>query len=435
MAGSSRLSRWLANADARVFSAYSITAAFGTYFCMYAFRKPFTAATYEDLAYWGIGYKTILVASQVSGYTLSKFLGIKFVSEMPAHRRAIGIVLLIATAELALLLFALTPPPWNLVWLFANGLPLGMVFGLVLAYLEGRRLTEALAAGLCASFILSSGVVKSVGSWLMQSHGVSEFWMPSVTGLMFFPLLLLFVAMLNQIPEPSEDDVALRSKRAPMRHAERRAFFGRHLVGLCCLLGIYTLLTILRSLRDDFAVEIWRDLGYTKQPAIFTQSELAVMFGVVLINGSATFILSNRRAFLTSLLLLSWGFLLVLLCLLGHWQGWFPPFVFMVMIGLGTYVPYVAFHTTVFERLIAAFRESGNIGYLMYLADAVGYLGYVGVMALRNLVSPETQFLELFLMTALVIAGLSLLITLILMRHYLRYLPQETPAEVLYETR
>ena len=31
-----------------------------------------------------------------------------------------------------------------------------MVFGLVLAYLEGRKLTESLAAGLCASFIISS---------------------------------------------------------------------------------------------------------------------------------------------------------------------------------------------------------------------------------------------------------------------------------------
>ena len=47
--------------------------------------------------------------------------------------------------------------------MFLNGLPLGMVFGLVVSYLEGRRQTEALAAALTASFIVSSGVVKSVG--------------------------------------------------------------------------------------------------------------------------------------------------------------------------------------------------------------------------------------------------------------------------------
>ena len=50
--------------------------------------------------------------------------------------------------------------------MFINGLPLGMVFGLVMAYLEGRRQTEMLAAVLCASFIVSSGFVKSVGKWL-----------------------------------------------------------------------------------------------------------------------------------------------------------------------------------------------------------------------------------------------------------------------------
>ena len=34
-----------------------------------------------------------------------------------------------------------------MVWLFVNGLPLGMVFGLVIGFLEGRKVTEALSAG------------------------------------------------------------------------------------------------------------------------------------------------------------------------------------------------------------------------------------------------------------------------------------------------
>ena len=38
-----------------------------------------------------------------------------------------------------------------------------MVFGLVLGFLEGRQTTELLAAGLCASFILADGIMKSVG--------------------------------------------------------------------------------------------------------------------------------------------------------------------------------------------------------------------------------------------------------------------------------
>ena len=52
--------------------------------------------------------------------------------------------------------------------MFMNGLFLGMIWGLVFSYMEGRRVSEVLGAVLCASFIVSSGAVKSVGVLLMQ---------------------------------------------------------------------------------------------------------------------------------------------------------------------------------------------------------------------------------------------------------------------------
>src|SRR5262245_34629104 len=118
---------------------WAVVAAFGTYFCMYAFRKPFTAAAFANQEVWGIGLKTLPGPAQVAGYTLSKFLGIRIVTELPPHRRAVGILILIALAELALFLFAVVPAPWNAACLFLHGLPLGIVFGLVLGFLEGRR--------------------------------------------------------------------------------------------------------------------------------------------------------------------------------------------------------------------------------------------------------------------------------------------------------
>ena len=107
------ISKRLSATKPQLFSAYCIVAAFSTYFCMYAFRKPFTAGTFEDVMLWGIGYKTILVAAQVSGYTLSKFIGIKVISEMSARWRAVAIIGVLSVAELSLLLFAVVPPPWN----------------------------------------------------------------------------------------------------------------------------------------------------------------------------------------------------------------------------------------------------------------------------------------------------------------------------------
>ncbi len=385
-------------------SAWALTAAFGTYFCMYGFRKPFTAATFADEEFWGVGFKTILVSAQVLGYTASKFLGIKVVSEVSPSRR-VGLLLgLVGLAELALILFAVTPAPTNAIWLFTNGVPLGMVFGLVLSVLEGRRHTEALAAGLCASFVVGDGVTKSVGAYLLEA-GVLEVWMPAAAGLAFTPPFLVFAWMLSRVPPPSPDDIAVRSERSPMTTADRRWFFLKYAGGLIPLLLAYLLITILRSVRADFAPEIWSGLGVTARPAVYAWSETAVAVCVLVLSGAAVFIRDNRRAFSFALALAVAGTGLIAATLLGLRNGLVGPFAFMVLLGVGLYLPYIAIHTTVFERLIAMTRDRGTIGYLMTLADAVGYLGYIGVLVARTLGGPEGDFLPFFLPVAWVIAG------------------------------
>ncbi|WP_442484966.1 DUF5690 family protein [Aeoliella sp. SH292] len=402
------------------FAAYCIAAAFVTYFCMYAFRKPFSAGVYEEVTLMGIGYKTVLVMSQVAGYTISKFIGIKVISEMPPARRAVSIMGLILVAHAALLLFAIVPPPYNWPFLFLNGLPLGMIFGLVLSFLEGRRMTEALTAGLCASFILASGVVKSVGRSLVVDGGVSEYWMPFVTGLLFLPPVLIGAWLLGRIPPPDAADIAMRSPRSPMTRDDRWRFFQRHAFGLSGLVVIYVLLTIIRTLRDDFGVEIWRELDPNGQPSIFFWTEAVVVLGVLLVNGSAIFIRDNRKAFLGSFALLAGGFVLVLAVLSAFAADAISPFAFMIGIGIGTYVPYVAFHTTVFERMIALFRERANIGYLMYLADATGYLAAVLVLVSKDWLVRKGSYLELLKGGSFWLSVASLVITLALFAYYTR---------------
>ena len=57
---------------------------------MYAFRKPFSAATFAwyraGSSRWTI--KIALVIAQVVGYALSKLIGIKVISELDPGRRA-----------------------------------------------------------------------------------------------------------------------------------------------------------------------------------------------------------------------------------------------------------------------------------------------------------------------------------------------------------
>ncbi len=370
---------------------------------MYAFRKPFTAGLYVDLTLAGIGYKTVLVVAQVAGYTLSKFLGIKIVSEVPPRRRPVRLLALIGGAEIALFCFGVTPAPFNFIWLFFNGLFLGMVFGLVLGFLEGRRSTEALAAGLCTSFIAADGVTKSVGAALL-AEGVTENWMPFVAGLLFVPPLLVFVWMLSRISGPSPADIAARSERTPMTGFERRDLFLRHASGLILLVLVYLLVTVLRSVRADFAPEIWGGLQASVPANIYARSEIVVAVCVLAMCGSMVFIRDNRRAFFFGLALAGFGIVLIAIALISLQMAIIDPFAFMVLHGLGLYLPYIAIHTTIFERLIAMTRDRGNIGYLMYLADAFGYLGYVLVLLARTLFGPTENFLAFFLVLSWIIA-------------------------------
>ncbi|MBU4433990.1 MAG: hypothetical protein KKC14_06200, partial [Alphaproteobacteria bacterium] len=142
-----------------VFTVFAGLAGFSAYFAMYAFRKPFSAATFDAVPGWPflLDYKIALVLAQVAGYALSKMIGVKVISEINPVRRAGAILGLIALSWLALVAFAVIPAPWNVAALFFNGLPLGMIWGLVFGYMEGRRVSEVLGAILCASFIVSSG--------------------------------------------------------------------------------------------------------------------------------------------------------------------------------------------------------------------------------------------------------------------------------------
>jgi len=401
-----------------LWAVWAVTAAFGTYFCMYGFRKPFTAASYTGTDVWGIDFKTIAVSTQVVGYMLSKFIGIKVISEMPARRRAVAILALVACAEGALVLFGLCARPWNAVFLFANGLSLGMVFGLVLGFLEGRRLTEALTAGLCASFILADGVTKSVGAWLLE-RGVPEDWMPSAAGLVFLAPLCVGVLMLAHVPAPSTADVAARTARHTLGREERWALFRRYAGGLTLLTLMYLLITVMRSVRADFAPELWRGLGDPAAPDRFTQSEFYVALGVLVVNGCAVFIRNNRSAFTVALGTCLFGFLLIATALGGQQAGVIGAFPFMVLVGLGLYLPYVAVHTTVFERLIAMTQARGNLGFLMYVADAFGYLGYVAVMFTRGLwPRGEEGLLQSFIWLCWVAAALSVLCLALSWRYF-----------------
>ena len=294
--------------DPRLLAVWAIAAAFTAYFCMYAFRKPFAAGSFEGEIF-GLQLKIALVLSQVIGYALSKFVGIRLVSETPGHRRAALLIGLIGCAELALVVFGLVGPGGKVVAMFFNGLPLGAVWGLVFGFLEGRKTTELLGAGLSASYIVASGVVKAVGL-TMTKFGVPEAWMPAVTGAVFLPLFLLAVLGLAKLPPPTKSDIDARTKRDVMHGSERRSFFRRFAPGLIALTVLYVFLTAYRDFRDNFAADVFKELGIL-DASVFAKSESIVAVCVLALLGAIFLVRDNRRALLAIHALMGFGVVLI----------------------------------------------------------------------------------------------------------------------------
>jgi MFS family permease len=348
---------------------------------MYAFRKPFSAATYHV---GDVDFKVILVISQSLGYMLSKFSGIKIISEMKEKGRGVSIVILMSIAAVSLLLFAITPYPYSAIFMFINGLPLGMIWGLVFGYIEGRRVTEFIGSMMCVSFIFSSGFVKQVGADLMADCHISEYWMPFATGMIFIVPMLFFVFLLEQIPPPDMEDIASRAVRPPMTGADRMALVRKFLPGLIALVITYALLSIVRDLRDLFIANIWKENHYDKYKDIFTSTENKISLIVLVVIGMMILIKDNFKAFMFNHFMVGFGFLMSGIASYLFAKGAVNAYNWMLFAGLGLYLAYVPFNALFFERLIATFRYTANVGFLMYISDSFGYMGSLSVLLFKE---------------------------------------------------
>ena len=385
--------------------------AFCVYTCMYAFRKPFTAANFSSLSFAGIDYKVWLVITQTIGYTLSKFYGIRFIGELKKEQRTAAILGFIGVAWLALLFFAIIPSPYNILFLLLNGFPLGVIYGLVFSYLEGRRSTELLGAVLASSFIFASGFTQSVGKTILLRWHISEWWMPFVTGAVFVLPTLLFTGLLSLTPKPTKEDMAMRTNRVPMNKEQRRRFIQTFLPGLSLLVAAYILLTIIRDYRSNFASNIWAELGANNSAAIFTQTEIPASVITLVLLGLLVLVKNNFKALWINHLIVGGGFLL---CIAVTWlftQKMVNPFWWMTGVGIGLYMAYVPFNAMLFERLIASFHTAGNAGFLIYLADSFGYLGSDVVLLAKNFLRLTISWSDFFVLLLFSFSVVGVLLT------------------------
>lgn len=397
---STGLQGWLTRSPGWVFVCYVSLTSFVVYASMYGFRKPFTAASYEDFHFTGllapISYKVALVISQVIGYMLSKFYGIRFIAGMNPAKRAGFIVRLVLTAWTSLLLFGLVPPPYNVIFMFINGLPLGMVWGLVFGFLEGRRTTELMGAVLATSFIFASGLAKTVGKSILLYAGVSETWMPFVAGAVFIGPLLLSTWLLNQTPPPTAEDIARRTIRLPMDKAQRRNFLRIFGLALIPTITAYAMLTVLRDFTEDFANELWSETGFRNNADVFAGTSTIVSLIVLAVIGGFFIIKNNFLAFQLNNVIIIGGFVLAAASTFAFHVHLISPVAWIITASAGLYLGYVPYNCFYFERMLAAYKIPGNVGFLIYIADAFGYLGTVAVLLVKEFVKIKYSWVDFF---------------------------------------
>ncbi len=68
----------------------------------------------------------------------------------------------------------------------------------------------------------------------------------------------------------------------------------------------------------------------------------------------------------------------------------------MILAGSGLYVAYNPINAVLFDRLVAASGRIANAGFLIYVADSVGYLGSVVLLLWRNFGQASLDWLQFF---------------------------------------
>jgi len=181
-----------------------------------------------------------------------------------------------------------------------------------------------------------------------------------------------------------------------MYHQERSAFVHRFVFGLLLLFVAYFFLTAYRDFRDNYGIELLTELGHGQDKTIFSKTEMPVAFGVMFSLALLNTVKDNRKGLFATFGLMLFGIVVMGAATLLFDMNIISGLTWMIMIGLGAYLTYVPFGSVLFDRLIASTRAVGTAVFAIYVADALGYTGSVGVQLYKDLFAGGESKLEFF---------------------------------------
>jgi len=254
-----------------------------------------------------------------------------------------------------------------------------------------------LATFLSVSFIISSGIVKSIGRFFIENFGVPDFWMPFLVGVVFIPTLLISAFMLSRIKPPNHQDVMLRQKRTTLNKEQRKQLFVAFSIGITAILAANMLMTIGRDIKDNFLVEFFQSIKIDSSTSIYAKTETIIGLVVLLLLSFMVMLKNNKKAFFVIHLIMLAGFAAMLISTHMYTSGTMSSFTWVLVQGIGLYISYIVFQSLYFERFIAAFKIKGNVGYFIYMSDFIGYLGSCVILIMKEFFEFKANWGDFFI--------------------------------------
>lgn len=141
---------------------------------------------------------------------------------------------------------------------------------------------------------------------------------------------------------------------------------------------------------------MWNELGYGARVSVFASTETMISLVVLLVIGLLVMVRNNMLAFRLIHIAILLGFAVAGISSLLFKSGAMQGSIWMQLTGLGLYLAYVPFNSVFFERMLASFRIAGNVGFLIYIADAYGYTGSIAVMMGKEFFSLQLAWVPFF---------------------------------------
>jgi hypothetical protein len=105
---------------------------------------------------------------------------------------------------------------------------------------------------------------------------------------------------------------------------------------------------------------------------------------------------NNYKAYQLNNIVVIGGFLLAAAATFAYHLHLISAITWIITASAGLYLGYVPYNCFYFERMIAAYRIPGNVGFLIYIADAFGYLGTVLVLLIKEFIHLHYTWVDFF---------------------------------------